>query len=529
MSVEQSQVQNEMIQTESQNEGPSLSGSREGSIQALEAMIVEPLQEKTIVSIAIRSHASEPENINTAIEDPTYNGEPESPQKKDTVDENMPTMSTTDEKPILEETIGEAMVIEEPQIQAMDIEEEPFSMIQAASPEDMDKMEEPNLQVVGRGRTPETDIQVVGSGNGMTFSDLPDYTSDRESEQPDSVRVDIPLHERILLDDEIGIDENQSLSTRDSRSPSIERLRSPFQRVSEDPRRRVTFPGSSDDAKVTYPPRSASITGKPTNFTLTDHDGDYNPRTIPLGARISTPPVDRPFTPPNGPRSAGQSYGVVGPIRYLKVSHPSTVLVTNRYPGWSKYFVALGHDGDIDLIDSTQHSSLGSPPLLIKGEYTSTAAINGAWISPGELALVHTDSRRNRRKTEVTVVKYTHRARTRWIKPRVTHLNAWPHGDNEKITALEPLAEGYEGNRVFATGGDKGKLFSWRVADHSSVALNTIHKKFETFKIAALAYLPVPGYLFSAAKRRIIITDINHRDDVQQIQLVILDLYMEVC
>lgn len=72
--------------------------------------------------------------------------------------------------------------------------------------------------------------------------------------------------------------------------------------------------------------------------------------------------------------------------------------------------------------------------------------------------------------------------------------------------------------------GEKGKIFSWDVASDSSVDVSTIHKKFEGFKVAALAYLPVSAYLFSAAKKRICITDLKRGVDVRQIHLVHLSL-----
>jgi hypothetical protein len=68
--------------------------------------------------------------------------------------------------------------------------------------------------------------------------------------------------------------------------------------------------------------------------------------------------------------------------------------------------------------------------------------------------------------------------------------------------------------------GDKGKLFSWSVASDSSVNVSTVHKNFEKFKIAALAYLPESSLLFGAAKRRICITDIVSGKDVRQVLLV---------
>ena len=442
MAIETMQVSTEMAQTESPNNMASSNVSSEVSRQVLEDMMLESPYEKTIAM------ASDTENAKALIESPTHNGSRETSMETGLIGTDIPTKSTTIEEPIVEETTKQEMVTEEPEVESMETEEEPFSMIQVVSPEVMDRTDQADIQVVGLGM--ETGIQVVGSG-GMTFS-LPDYTSDNESGQSNDMHVDIPLQDRIRHDDEMAVDEKQSLSTRDSRSPSFERQVSPFQSISEDrPRgRRVTFTELTDDTKVTFPPPRVSVSvEKTTRFGQGDYvDGDHSP-LMSLGERISTPP----YNPFNATWSAVQSYRVVPPVHRLKISESSTVLLTNKFRDWSDYFVALDHDGNIDLLDSKTHCSVGSPPLLWKQEYTASAAINGAWIAPRELALVHADSRRNRGETEVTLVKYTRRAGSRWIKPRVTHLNPCPHGHNEKITAVEPLWEENDGKRVFATGG----------------------------------------------------------------------------
>ena len=72
---------------------------------------------------------------------------------------------------------------------------------------------------------------------------------------------------------------------------------------------------------------------------------------------------------------------------------------------------------------------------------------------------------------------------------------------------------------------DNGKIFSWEVANDSSVDIQKIHKdfeasKFNSYKVAALAYLPKPELLFSASKRRIYVTNINSGKHVNQFDLV---------
>lgn len=442
MAIEAMQASTETAQTENANNMPSSNVSSEVSVQVLEDMVLESPHEMTIAM------ESDTENAKALIESPIDNGSRETSMETVLTGKDIPIKPITIEEPIVEETTKEEMVTEEPEVEPimeepMETEEEPFSMIQVASPEVMDKTDQTDIQVVGLGM--ETGIQVVGSG-GMTFS-LPDYTSDNESGQSNDMHIDIPLQDRIRHDDEMVVDERQTLSTRDSRSPSFERQHSPFQwNISEDrPRgRRVTFTDLTDDTKVTFPPQRVSVSvEKTTRFGQGDDvEGDHSP-SMSLGARISTPPYD-----------PVQTYSVSPPVHRLKLSESSTTLVTNKFRDWSDYFVALDHDGNIDLLDSKKHCSVGSPPLLWKQEYTATAAINGAWIAPWELALVHADSRRNRGETEVTLVKYIRRAGSRWIKPRVTHLNPCPHGYNEKITAVESLWEENDGKRVFATGGN---------------------------------------------------------------------------
>ena len=501
-------VRNDTPREESVIEQPSEHVSRGGSMEApaaVDDMVIESSTNEKIAT-ELQHVPSESQKADTTIETPSENSSSEENGSSEVqirpTDEELPTKTTTMDTtttdttttmttenttttdnttmtasdtttsetalvvPRAQQVTNETLEVEEPmeelehlehleqpEVEPMEIEEEPFSMIQAAkqeSPEAMD-VEETDIQVVGLGT--ETEIQVVGSG-GMTFSP-PEYTSDNESEHSDGMHLDTPLQDRI------HDDEKQSLSTRDSRSPSFVDQHSPYQSTSEDrptvPRRGTFgFTESTEDTTLKFPPRRESFpVEKRTLFAQGSHD---QPSTFQsLISRISTPPIDRPFTPPTGlarpthpPRP---TRGVVS-SEYLNVSAPARVLLLNQFPGWSDYFVALGRDGHIELLDSKAHGRF-DVPVLWDSDYTSSSAVNGAWIGPGELALLHLNSRLLPRtiNKQVTLVKYSQRT-GHWTKPKVTQLNSLPHSPNVKTTALEPLWEGRDGKRVFATGGN---------------------------------------------------------------------------
>jgi hypothetical protein len=125
------------------------------------------------------------------------------------------------------------------------------------------------------------------------------------------------------------------------------------------------------------------------------------------------------------------------------------VILTSTYGEWSNYFVCLGGDGDLSLLDNRTHEAV--KPALVRiwaRDYTASSAINGAWIGPGKLALVHKEASRNRGDTQVTVVEYSDLEMSR--KPRFMHLHQVPRV--RKITSIASLSAIGRKSR-FVTGG----------------------------------------------------------------------------
>jgi hypothetical protein len=132
------------------------------------------------------------------------------------------------------------------------------------------------------------------------------------------------------------------------------------------------------------------------------------------------------------------------------ISKPATYLVTNTHDFWSNYCVALGNDGNIDLLNNTTHASVPSS-LVSAASYTSSCASKGAWIYPGQLALVHKDPRRNRPlHTQVTLISYEE---TMSRRPYILDLKPTPHHSETKFTAMTAGWWKETTERTFMTGG----------------------------------------------------------------------------
>ena len=145
-----------------------------------------------------------------------------------------------------------------------------------------------------------------------------------------------------------------------------------------------------------------------------------------------------------------QKTQIAGPIAYHELSNPATVLLTNTYDEWSNFCVALGSDGNIDILDSRLHDSAKGKAKVWKSEYTASFAINGAWIGPGELALVHKNPWRNRDANK----RFSYQVYGYAIYDEAPNYSIAkiPHSNNTKITAIAPLWMKEE-ERSFATGG----------------------------------------------------------------------------
>ena len=136
-------------------------------------------------------------------------------------------------------------------------------------------------------------------------------------------------------------------------------------------------------------------------------------------------------------KTLAQRIQTAGPVAYHGLSNPATVLLTNTYDEWSNFCVALGSDGNIDILDSRLHDSAKGKARVSRNEYTTSFAINGEWIGPGELALVHKSPRANREVNHISLIKYMD---TQFrMNPQITPLRQSPHSKSAKIMAIAPL------------------------------------------------------------------------------------------
>ena len=246
--------------------------------------------------------------------------------------------------------------------------------------------------------------------------------------------------------DEIATDEETS--TNDSRSPSIAHQLPDNEITRPSVTRRVTFAESTQTQRIMPILRSDSLPSlqKTNRETSIFDDEPGSPETSPISAKISRGiPAES-----SAMKMSPTQNGITAPIAYHGLSNPTTVLLTNTYDEWSNFCVGLGADGNIDLVDTRLHSSAKGRTMVWSHEYTGSCAINGAWISPGELALVDKDCRRNRENAQITLVKYMDTEFS--TRPQITPLRKSPHSNNSRITAITPLWIKGE-RRSFATGG----------------------------------------------------------------------------
>jgi hypothetical protein len=227
--------------------------------------------------------------------------------------------------------------------------------------------------------------------------------------------------------------------------------------------RRVTFSEAADSRNIPSPPPFRRF-----SMQHTDPASTYNGSPL---SHIISPPPPIPATstkrsretslavesPTKRPRSSGSppttpnTWLKPGDVRTIPINTrlPATVLLTNSYDGWSNYCLCLGLEGDLNLLDNRTHAEV--KPGLIRlwaKDYSATAGINGTWIGPGSLALLHRTPQRNRDSTQVSILTYSDLEMSR--KPRVTHLRDTPH--SAKISAITAMWI-KNGIKTFATGG----------------------------------------------------------------------------
>ena len=302
--------------------------------------------------------------------------------------------------------------------------------------EELEKMDIEPLQTEENQDHPDSSVKASNSecvSQGMEVDSKPVRVSQFDQK---------PSHLSEM--DEI-IMENEESSTNDSRSPSIAR-HSPEKEITHPSmRRKVSFAESTQTRRITPTLRRNSIPSRHEESSVID-DGSMSPETSP-----TSPSVSRGRTMQPAPMNLSQPQtGIKGTIAYHGLSNPATVLLTNTFDEWSNFCVGLGSDGIIDLLDTRKHGTAGARAMVWNHQYTASCAINGAWIGPGELALVDKDVRRNREGAQITLVKYMDTQFS--TRPQITPLRKSPHLDRSRITAITPLWIKDE-RRSFATGG----------------------------------------------------------------------------
>jgi hypothetical protein len=167
------------------------------------------------------------------------------------------------------------------------------------------------------------------------------------------------------------------------------------------------------------------------------------------------PDIDR--SPPKRPRGDyTQRVNLTSKTATFNVIQPANVLLTNSYPEWSNYSLVVGSASSrqgLELVDNTMHRSvqfgvMSSKEFLPPGN--TLRPVNGAWISPGGVAVLHGKGEANRNRSQVSIIDYPDINSVKG-KPIVTHLHARPH--RELISVIVPLWVNNVGCRAFATGG----------------------------------------------------------------------------
>ena len=301
----------------------------------------------------------------------------------------------------------------------------------------------------------EMDIEPVQAGENQDHLHSSEKASNSEcvsqamevDSQPVRVSRFYQKPDQLSEMDEIALEDEES-STNDSCSLSIARHSPEKEIASPSLTRRVSFAESVQTRRITPIPRRSSLPSlQETNAKrgLFD-DKSMSPETSPISPSISRGVPTRP-----APMNLSQpKTRITTPIAYHGLSNPATVLLTNTFDEWSNFCVGLGSDGNIDLLDTRIHGSAKGRAMVWNHDYTGSCAINGAWISPGELALVDKDSRRNREGAQITLARYMDTQFS--TRPQITPLRKSPHLHGCKITAITPLWIKGE-RRSFATGG----------------------------------------------------------------------------
>lgn len=301
------------------------------------------------------------------------------------------------------------------------------------------------------------------------------------------------LHERISGDFE-ATRPNVALHERISEGQSYERISARHESMLPSVERRVTFNDgraardmSPFDERFCMP--SSSPDRSSSSISPLFPTTRYNKRQRESNSGFSYTPPKRPRT--ERIRDAERGRDV---IHHHQLSYPATVLVTNTHRSWSEYCVCLGYDGNVELLSNNTHAPIPST-LVLAEEYTQVSAINGTWLAPGELALVHKDSRKNRGHTQITLIDYHDSRLLR--RPRIRHMRDTPHNYHTKISAIcSTWNSGF--STAFVTGDLQGEMYVWTVANddasYKAVKFDMHHNK----GVSALAYLSERHWLMSA-------------------------------
>lgn len=156
---------------------------------------------------------------------------------------------------------------------------------------------------------------------------------------------------------------------------------------------------------------------------------------------------------PTGPKASTESKGLPS-VRLIATTsaNEASVLLTSSYRGWTRYSVCLDRDGDIDLLDSRSHKSLRNS-VVSRKRWTPNFAVNGAWIGPGELVLVHIDARWAEDGSQLCLIKWQENRPEDGNRAEIRPVCSKYHIPEVKITAIAALGNSKDGRRSFVSGG----------------------------------------------------------------------------
>ena len=135
----------------------------------------------------------------------------------------------------------------------------------------------------------------------------------------------------------------------------------------------------------------------------------------------------------------------------IDVNEPCAIL-TNSFPSWSQYSVCLDKDGNVELLNNDRREPVPNG-VVFGNRWTFSCAINGAWIGPGELVLLH-DQSKSAGIVQMCVMKWPDYPKPKEGKMVEIRQISRQHQVPVNMTTITSLSSSGNGlSRRFATGG----------------------------------------------------------------------------